>query len=86
MVLVVERLKNNLLGLPTIQALHLVSRIDKITSHSQVKRTFPCLFTGLGNLGDPYWIQLHPGSKPFAPYTSRQVTLPLQTKVKKELN
>ena len=60
-VYVVKGLGNNLLWMPTIQALHLVSRIDKTTSHSEVKKTFPHLFTGLANLGDPYWIQLHPG-------------------------
>ena len=68
-VFVVKELRNNLLVLPTIQALHLVSRVNKITSHSEVKKTFPCLFTGLGNLGDPYQIQLHPGLKPFALYS-----------------
>ena len=85
-VFVVKGLRNNLLGLPTIQALHLVSRINEIASHSEVKRTFPRLFTGLCNLGDPYWIQLHPNSKPFALYTPQQVPLPLRTKVKEELN
>ena len=56
MVFVVKGLRNNLLGLPTIQALYLVSRINKIASHSEVKRTFPRFFTGLCNLGAPYWI------------------------------
>ena len=70
-VFVVKGLRNNLLGLPTIQALHLVSRIDKVISHSEVKMTFPRLFTGLGNLGDPYQIHLYPGLKPFALYTPR---------------
>ena len=72
-VYVVKGLGNNFLELPTIQALHLVSRVDETISHSEVKKTFPHLFIGLGNLGDPYRIQLHPDSKPFPLYTPRRV-------------
>ena len=72
--------------MPTIQALHLVSRIDETTSHSEVKKTFPHLFTGLANLGILIGFNCTQVQKPFALYTPQRVPLPLRTKVKEELN
>lgn len=54
---VVKGLKNNLLGLPAITALQLVSRIEPVTSEDrkeEIKRLFPNLFQRLSNFGDEY--------------------------------
>lgn len=84
---VVKGLKNNLLGLPAITALQVVSRIETITDRKEeIKGQFPSLFQGLGNLGDEYEIVLKPDAKPFALYASRNVPLPLREEVKKELD
>ena len=45
----------------------------------------PSVFSGLGNLGDEYEIQLKPDAKPYALHTPRSVPLPLRDKVRKEL-
>ena len=85
-VFVVKGLQRNLLGLPAIKALHLVSRVDTVVSTKQeVEREFPGLFQGLGNLGEPYTIQLKADSKPHAIYTPRNVPIPLQERVRDEL-
>ena len=87
-VFVVEGLKTNLLGLPTITALNLAVRVDVITdvSEKDIPKQFPSLFQGLGNLGEEYNIQLKPEAKPFAIFTPRHVPLPLRTKVQEELD
>ena len=41
---------------------------------------FPSLFQGIGNLGEPYYIQLKADAKPYALFTTRNVPLPLRTK------
>ena len=87
-VYVVDGLKTNLLGLPTITALNLATRIDALTgvSEQDILKQFPLLFKGLGNFGEEYHIQLKPEAKPFAIYTPRHVSLPLRDKVQKELD
>ena len=87
-VFVVEGLKTNLLGLPTITALNLAVRVDSITDipEQDIPKQFPSLFQGLGNLGEEYDIQLKSEAKPFAIFTPRHVALPLRTKVQQELN
>ena len=46
---VVEDLRNNLLGLPSIVALNLVAQVDTVTSSSSnIVDKFPDLFQGLG--------------------------------------
>ena len=88
---VVDGLKTNLLGLPTIKALNLAVRLDETTSESTplsttyIHQKFKHLFQGLGNLGGEYEIQLKPGATPFALYTPRRVPLPLRAKVSAEL-
>ena len=83
-VFVVKNVKHNLLGLPAIRALHLLSTVDSI--EQPIHQEFPSIFTGLGTLkGDPYQIQLKPNSQPFALYTPRNVPIPLRQKVKDEL-
>ena len=85
----VEGLKSNLLGLPAIMGLNLVARIESIdvaVSDKSLKEGFPKVFTGLGNLGEHYTIQLKPNSEPYALFVPRCVPLPLREKVLQELN
>ena len=71
-IFVIKGLKNNLLGLPAIISLGLVSKSDSITLNdytSKIHATFPILFKGLGNLGEEYKIELKPDTTTFALYT-----------------
>ena len=88
LVYVVDGLKTNLLGLPTITAPNLAARIDALTgvSKQDMPKQFPLLFKGLGKFGEEYHIQLKPEVKPFSIYTPRHVSLPLCDKVRKELD
>ena len=53
-IFVIDNLRVNLLGLPCIIALNLVSRIDSTTDYTaMIEEKFPSLFRGLGTLGDP---------------------------------
>ena len=69
-IFVVKGLDRNLLGLPAITALKLAARLDNTNFgrdyESLVKESYPMLFQGLGNLGEPYEIQLQPDAKPHA--------------------
>ena len=87
-VYVVDGLKTDFLGLPTITALNLTARIDALTgvSEQDIPKQFPLLFKSLGNLGEQYHVQLKPEAKPFAIYTPRHMPLPLRNKVQKELD
>ena len=85
-VFVVTGLKTNLLGLPAITALNIAARVDSTTSTpTDIRERFPRVFSGLGNLGEPYKIKLKPDAKPYALFTPRHVPLPLRTKVSEEL-
>ena len=56
---VIDDLKTNLLGLPAIKALDLVSRVEAtIDSKSLIIDKFPSVFQGLGNLGEEYETRL----------------------------
>ena len=81
---IIEGLKNNLLGLPAITALQLLTKVESIQP-GNVQKSFPELFQGLGTLKGDYQIQLKPDAKPYALYTARNVPIPLRTKVKQEL-
>ena len=83
-VYVIKDLKTNLLGLPTITALDLIARVD--TTTSEVFQRFPSVFSGLGNLGEEYKLQLKDDAKPFSLYAPRNVPLPLKDKVQQELD
>ena len=89
-VFVVNQLKSNLLGLPSISALNLAVRIDSTSSEAMTEETirteFPKVFEGLGNLGEAYQIKLRPDAKPYSLFTPRHVPLPLRPKVTKELD
>ena len=83
-IFVVHNLQHNLVGLPAIRALDILTRINAISK--PVKEQFPSLFTGLGTFpGSSNDIQLKPNAKPFALFTPRNVPLPLKQKVKDEL-
>ena len=78
-VFVVKGLKTNLLGLPAIVALKLAARIDFITDYqAMIEESFPAVFQGLGNLGEPYVIQLQPDVQPHALYVARNVPLSIE--------
>ena len=81
---VIGDLKNDLLGLPAITALQLLTKVDSVQP-GNVQQSFPKLFQGLGTLKGDYHIQLKPDAKPYALYTARNVPIPLRGKVKQEL-
>ena len=73
-------IKNNLLGLPAITVLNLVSELHTLQTTGNITQQFPNLFTGLGNLGEEFEIKLTPDAKPFALSTPRNIALPLRPK------
>ena len=85
-VFVVQHLKRNLLGLPALISLNLVSRLDSVEcTKTDVEKRYPQLFNGLGQFGEEYEVSLKEGAKPFALYTARNIPLPLRSKVQNEL-
>ena len=84
-IFVVEGLLQPLLGLPAIESLHLLSRIDMASSADNFVNLYADLFNGLGSLAVEYHIQLKQNAVPFALCTPRRVALPLLPKVKAEL-
>ena len=89
-VYVVKDLKVNLLGLPAIMSLHLLSQVNSTTTEhptaEHIRQRFPSLFQGLGNLGGEYNIKMQNDVRPYALFTPRNVPIPLRAKVKDELN
>ena len=59
-VYIVKGLHTNLLGLPAIQALQILKRLDTVnsieTEQVNVQKQYPTVFKGLGVLGDEYKI------------------------------
>lgn len=84
-VYVVRHLQSNLLGLPAIKALQLVSPVDAIHEAATIDQKFPQLFEGLGTMAGEYHIQLKPDAKPVALFTARNVPIPLRGQVRAEL-
>ena len=99
-VFIVKGLTTNLLGLPAIQELRLITKVESIgrtritrnvnfskarSYATAIYKAFPKLFQGLGNLGEEYKISLKPDAKPFALTAPRRVPLPLRKKVNDEL-
>ena len=83
-IFVVKHLQHNLLGLPAIQALHVLAQVDGV--NTPIPEQYPTLFKGLGAFkGRSYTIQLKPDAKPFALFTPCNVPLPLRKKVQNEL-
>ena len=85
-VFVVKDLKHNLLGLPVITSLSLISRMSTVHYNTQdIKKNFSHLFQGLGSLGNEYEIHLKEEAKPVSLHTARNIPLPLRSKVQQEL-
>ena len=84
----VKQLNHDLLGLPAIKGLHLLSVLDNLECDptTAIKQEFPSLFTGLGTLQGDYEIQVEPDAQPFLLGTARNIPLPLCDKVKQELD
>lgn len=58
-VYVIDGLKRNLLGLPSMINLQLVSRVNTTESEEhKITKQFPQAFKGLGTIGDAYTIKL----------------------------
>ena len=85
--------EGNLLSLPAITALNLIARLDATANTRkepaalydvQIRKNFPTVFNGLGNLGEEFTIKLKPNAVPQAIYTARHVPLPLHPQVEKE--
>ena len=88
LVYVIQNLQRNLLGLPAIEALNLVVKVDSMSKNTQcaVVEKFQSLFQGLGSFGDEYTITLKEGATPYAIFTPHHVPMPLHTKVKDVLD
>ena len=85
-IFVVKTLQMSLLGCPAIEALGLVSRVNMVGDQRQhYTAKYPELFQGLGKIPGTHHIQLKDDAKPFALSSPRRVALPLQPKVKAEL-
>ena len=86
----VDDLKSNLLGLPAIIALHLVTRTDSVqtetTENQSWLQRFPEVFSGLGTLSGDYTIQLGSDAIPHAIFTPRHIPFPLRRQVANKLN
>ena len=83
----IKDLHQALIGLPAIEALSLVTRIDSISAlPDQIIARYPQLFQGLGSLSGEYVIRINDNAKPYAIFTPRRVALPLLPRVKAELN
>ena len=83
-IFVVDGLKRNLLGLPTITALQLAARLDA-TETEEIFEKYPTVFQGLGDLGEEYEIQLKQNAKPYSLMAPRHIPLPQRPKVQEEL-
>ncbi len=81
-IFVIRGLKNNLLGLPAIRELQLLSKVEETNSsegeEAQVKERFGKLFQGLGSFGEEYTIKMRDDNHPHALFTPRNVPIPLQ--------
>ena len=85
-VYVVKGLRCPLLGRPAIEALDVVSMVEKLSSQPEaVYEHFPNLLSGLGKLGGEYRIDLKEDSTPYAVTAPRRIPLPLMEKVKEKL-
>ena len=86
---VMKGLRSNLLGFPAIMSLELMARVGEAVVNTEkvdIVARYPKLFQGLGNLGEPYDIQLKPDPQPHALFTACNIPLPLRGKVQQELD
>ena len=66
-VYVVKGLKHPLLGRPSIQALNVLPHIDSVTEESEFITKYPTVFSGLGQYGTEYQIEIKPNTSPWGP-------------------
>lgn len=86
-VFVVTGLSKPLLGLPAIEALHLIQRIEEVRdAQEDFKASYPTVFKGLGCLRGSYTIELERNATPYALSTPRRVPIPLRGAVREELD
>jgi len=86
-VYVLTGLSKPLLGLPAIEALHLVQRIEEVRdTPDDYKAAYPTVFPGLGCLKESYTIELEGNAIPFALSTPRLIPIPLRGEVREELD
>ena len=71
------------MDLPAITALSLAIRLDT-TYTTLVEDSYPSVFQGLGNLGEPYTIKIRDNGTPYALFILRMISLPLPDKVEQE--
>ena len=84
-VFILKNLKNNLLGLPAITQLQLIQQHQIDVIQKTIPDQFPQLFTGLGDMKEPYTIKMKPEAKPDSIYTPQNIPIPLRAKVQEEL-
>lgn len=86
---VIKKVKSPLLSLHLCEGLKIIQRINhcEASQSSTVKiyKEFSDLFGKLGSLNCEYEIKLKKGSKPFAIYSARRVSIPLHDKLKAKL-
>ena len=79
-------MEQNLLGFPAIRELHILSFLQEVTfPQEEIISSYPKVFNGLGTLQGDFHIHLKPDTTPFALHTPCNVPLPMQPKVKAEL-
>ena len=85
-VYVIQDLEQNLLGLPAIRELKILSFLQEInTPQEDIISSYPKVFQGLGTLQGDFHIHLKNDATPFALHTPRNVPLSMRPKVKAEL-
>ena len=83
---VVKTLNQNLLGLPAITALNILTKVDALSNTtSSIPAQFPDLFQGLETMKAKYEIKLKPDAKPYALFSACRIPIPLRSKVEQEL-
>jgi len=72
-VFVVRELQHNLLGLPAIKDLEIITRIN---AQLNVPDQYPTLFSAQSTFKGEYTINLKPDAQPFSLFTHRNVPIP----------
>ena len=76
-------LKTNLLGLPAIEGLSLLCRVDTMSEKQDILSQFSSLFSGLGTMGPEYEIKLQTDAVPYSIFTPRSIPLLLREELNK---
>lgn len=86
-VYVARSIATPLLSRDAINKLHLLGKIDSVSTYKDtIKAAYPSLFTGLGCMPGEYQIRLATNVQPHAVYAPRRVPIPLQPKLKAEID